>query len=70
MQADSSDDEDEMFNTRINTESCILAAFKHNIQLNSKGLLNKFAHVISVDRLQQLIAREFIEKDLLKMRDS
>lgn len=41
---------------RERMESCILAAFKHNMRLNPTGLLNRFVHVISTDRLQQLIA--------------
>ena len=55
---------------RVRMESCILAAFKHNMNLGPTGLLNKFVHVISTDRLQQLIAQEFLENDMLKMFDT
>jgi hypothetical protein len=50
-------------------EKLLIAAFKHNMSLNQKGLLNKFIHIISVDRLQIMIAEEFLEKDMLKMFD-
>lgn len=56
--------------TRRRMESLLVAAFKHNLSLNDKGLLNKFIHIISVDRLQIMIAEEFLEKDMLKMVDS
>lgn len=47
-----------------------MAAFKHNMNLNEKGLIRRFVHVVSVDRLQMLIAEEFIENDMLKMFDT
>jgi hypothetical protein len=56
--------------TRRRMEWLLLAAFKHNMSLNDKGLLNKFIHIISVDRLQIMIAEEFLEKDMLKMVDT
>ena len=38
--------------------------------LNEKGLLDRFIHVISVDRLTTMIADEFLENDMIRMFDS
>lgn len=63
-------DEYDAYNARHRMERIYLRAFKHNMSLNEKGLLDRFVHVISVDRLMLLIANEFKEKDLIRMFDS
>ena len=60
----------EAYETRHRMETILLEAFKHNMCLNEKGLLDRFLHVISVDRLMLLIAEEFLENDLIRMFDS
>lgn len=60
----------EAYQTRHRMENLLLEAFKHNMCLNEKGLLDRFVHVISVDRLMILIAEEFLETDLIRMFDS
>ena len=47
-------------------ESLIFKVFKHNQALTEYGLLNKFVHLISIDRLQIALADEFIELDVLE----
>lgn len=56
--------------SRRRMERLILEAFTHNCRLNEYGLTDKFIHIISVDRLQIMIAEEFIEKDMLRMYES
>ena len=55
---------------RRRMENLIYQSFRHNMRLNDFGLLNKFVHLISVDRLQLLIADEFIEHDVLRSFES
>ena len=55
---------------RCRMENLIYQSFRHNMRLNDFGLLNKFVHLISVDRLQLLIADEFIEHDVLRSFES
>lgn len=58
------------FHSRYNMEKLYLTAFRHNMSLNEKGLLDNFIHVISVDRLMLLIAEEFLEHDMIRMFDT
>lgn len=39
------------------------------MQLNEKGLLDRFIHVISIDELQLMLGKEFLENDMLTMFD-
>ena len=51
---------------RVRMENLIFKVFKHNQTLSEFGLLNKFVHLISIDRLQLALADEFIELDVLE----